>query len=49
MSHLLCKHPWLLLILCFGILITAWSSLITIAVKCRPDKVEMTHRVDHQP
>lgn len=49
MTKILCKHPWLLLVLCFGILITAWSSLITIAVKFRPDHVEMTHRADHQP
>ncbi|MEM9081419.1 MAG: hypothetical protein AAGC74_12085 [Verrucomicrobiota bacterium] len=39
MTNLFFKRPWLLLTLCFLILIAAWSSLITIAVKFRPQSV----------
>jgi hypothetical protein len=44
MTSLLTKHPWILLIVCFGILIAAWSSLITIAVKFRPERVPTNHQ-----
>lgn len=33
------RFPFLILVLCFGILIIAWCSLITIAVKFRPQAV----------
>lgn len=41
MTFILNRHPWLLLVLCFGILLTAWCSLITIAVKFRPEKISL--------
>ncbi|MDQ8190301.1 hypothetical protein [Roseibacillus persicicus] len=47
MTKILIKHPWLLLVLCFGILITAWSSLITIAVKFRPEPAPLTQQSEH--
>ncbi len=35
------KHPWILVVLAFLLLIGAWSALITIAVKHRPQQIEM--------
>lgn len=46
MSNILVKHPWLLVFLCFAILITAWTSLITIAVKFRPEHVPLTTQAE---
>jgi hypothetical protein len=37
----LVRHPWLFVVLAFGLLITAWSALITIAVKHAPQQVEV--------
>lgn len=34
------RRPWLLVVLAFLLLITAWSALITIAVKHAPEKIE---------
>lgn len=33
------KRPWLFVVAAFVLLITAWTILITIAVKNRPDEV----------
>jgi hypothetical protein len=37
----LVRHPWLYVVLAFGLLITAWTALITIAVKHSPQQVEV--------
>lgn len=40
-DHCLRKHPWLLIVFCFLLFMAAWASLIAIAVKHRPQAVEM--------
>ena len=35
------RHPWLLVVLAVGLLITAWTALITVAVKHAPQQVEV--------
>ena len=35
------RHPWLYVVLAFLLLIAAWSSLITITVKFRPQAIEV--------
>ncbi len=37
----LIRHPWLLVVLAFVLLLGAWSTLITIAVKNSPQQVEV--------
>jgi hypothetical protein len=37
----LVRHPWLFVVLAFGLLITAWTALITVAVKHAPQQVEV--------
>jgi hypothetical protein len=37
----LSRHPWIYVVLAFLILITAWSSLISIAVKHTPQVIEV--------
>ena len=37
------RHPWLLVVLAFVILLTAWTSLIVVAVKHQPEKVPLEH------
>lgn len=37
----LVRHPWLFVVLAFGLLITAWTALITVAVKHSPQQVEL--------
>lgn len=37
----LIRHPWLLVVLAFLLLLGAWSTLITIAVKNSPQQVEV--------
>ncbi len=38
---LLNNNPWIYVVLAFVVLITAWSTLITIAVKHSPQKIEI--------
>ena len=38
----LARNPWIYVVLAFVILLTAWSTLITIAVKHSPQKIEIT-------
>ena len=38
----LIRHPWLLVVLAFVLLLGAWSTLITIAVKNSPQQVEVS-------
>ena len=37
----LVRHPWLFVVLAFGLLLGAWSALITIAAKHAPQQVEI--------
>ena len=36
------NNPWIYVVLAFVVLLTAWSTLITIAVKHSPQKIEIT-------
>ena len=38
------RHPWLMVILAFLVLLGAWSALITIAVKHAPQSIEFGQR-----
>ena len=38
------RHPWLMVILAFIVLLGAWSALITIAVKHAPQSIEFGQR-----
>ena len=46
MKTILNKHPWLLIVVAFTALISAWSVLITLAVKNQPEKIPIEHRVE---
>lgn len=35
------RHPWLYIVLAFLVLLTAWSTLISIAVKHSPQRIEV--------
>lgn len=35
------RHPWLYVVMAFLLLIAAWSSLITITMKFRPQVIEL--------
>ncbi len=37
----LVRHPWLFVLLAFALLISAWTALITVAVKHSPQQVEL--------
>lgn len=37
----LVRHPWLFVVFAFGVLIAAWTALITVAVKHSPQQVEL--------
>jgi hypothetical protein len=39
--HFLHRHPWLYVAFAFLLLIAAWSSLITITLKFRPQTIEV--------
>ena len=43
MSNPIHRHPWLLVVLAFALLLSAWTSLIVIAVKNQPEKVPLEH------
>lgn len=40
-SSFLNRHPWLYIVLAFVLLISAWSALITLAVKNSPETIEV--------
>lgn len=42
MKRILHKHPWLFVVLAFTLLISAWSSLIVIALKNQPASIAPT-------
>jgi hypothetical protein len=35
------RHPWLYVVLAFIVLLAAWSTLISVAVKYAPQQVEV--------
>lgn len=37
------RHPWIILVLIFLVLIGAWTTMIFIAGKNRPEKVPLEH------
>lgn len=38
------RHPWIYVVLAFALLISAWSALITLAVKNSPEQIELMHQ-----
>jgi hypothetical protein len=40
-SSFLNRHPWIYVVLAFVLLISAWSALITLAVKNSPATIEV--------
>ena len=41
LSAFVSRHPWLYIVLAFLVLLTAWSTLISIAVKHTPQRIEV--------
>jgi hypothetical protein len=41
-SAFVSRHPWIYIVLAFVVLITAWSTLISIAVKFTPQRIEVS-------
>lgn len=41
LTAFLSRHPWLYVVLAFVLLIGAWSTLISIAVKYSPPQIEV--------
>ena len=39
------RHPWIYVVLAFMLLIAAWSTLISIAVKHSPQQIEVRKEV----
>ena len=35
------RHPWIYVVLAFGLLIAAWSTLISLALEHTPEKIEI--------
>lgn len=35
------RHPWIYVVLAFGLLIAAWSTLISLAVEHTPQQIEI--------
>ncbi len=42
-SAFVSRHPWLYVVLAFALLLSAWSALISVAVKYSPQQVEIKH------
>jgi hypothetical protein len=42
MKQLINRHPWVYIVFAFLLLIGAWSTLISIAVKHTPQQVELS-------
>ena len=38
------RHPWIYVVLAFALLISAWSALITLAVKNSPERIEIMQK-----
>lgn len=41
LAAFLSRHPWLYVVLAFALLIGAWSTLISIAMKHTPPQIEV--------
>ncbi len=37
------RNPWLYVLLAFVLLLSAWSALISVAVKISPQQIEVKH------
>ncbi len=37
------RHPWIILVIIFAILICAWTTMYVVASKNRPEKVPLEH------
>jgi hypothetical protein len=40
-SAFLSRHPWIYVVLAFALLLGAWSTLISLAVKHSPQQIEL--------
>lgn len=40
-STFVSRHPWLYVVFAFLLLLTAWSALISVAVKFSPQQIEV--------
>jgi len=43
-SEFVSRHPWLYVVLAFLVLLTAWSTLISVAVKFAPQQIELNQK-----
>jgi len=43
-TSILANHPWIYIVLAFVLLAGAWATLISIAVKHSPQKIELHHQ-----
>lgn len=41
-SEFIYRNPWIYIVLAFILLLAAWSTLISIAVKHTPERIEVT-------
>ena len=41
LAAFLSRHPWIYVVLAFALLIGAWSTLISIAIKHTPPQIEV--------
>ncbi len=41
LTEFMSRHPWIYVVLAFVLLIAAWSTLITLAVKHSPQQIEV--------
>jgi hypothetical protein len=41
LSSFISRHPWIYIVIAFLVLISAWSTLISIAVKFSPQRIEV--------
>ena len=40
-SEFVSRHPWIYVVLAFVVLLAAWSTLISVAVKYAPQQIEV--------
>lgn len=46
---LFARYPWLLIVFAFALLLGAWSTLITIALKHAPQRIEFSSSSSSSP
>lgn len=49
MKQFVAKRPWILVVVAFFVLISAWSVLISIALNNQPEKVPLQHEIATTP